>query len=232
MSKSWFPLESNPDVMNTYMGKLGLNTEQYQFVDVLSTEEWALDMVPKPALAILMLFPLARVEEDHRLQQAEQIEASGQHVSPKVFYMKQTIGNACGTIGLLHAVGNARQVVPDLVVSGSHLERLLDTTASLEPDQIAEHLESDETLEEVHTDAATQGQTEAVEDIDNHFVCFVQVEGNLYELDGRKKFPINHGESTAETFLNDSVKVVQQFMSRQPDEPRFTMVALAPNQEL
>ena len=26
--------------------------------------------------------------------------------------MRQTIGNACGTIGLLHALGNVRQDVP------------------------------------------------------------------------------------------------------------------------
>ena len=228
MQKTWFPLESNPEVMNTYMGKLGLNTGLYRFVDIFSTEEWALDMVPKPALAVLLLFPLANVEEEHRLNQAREIEANGQHVGENVFYMKQTIGNACGTIGLLHAVGNARRIQADLVVPGSHLETLLDTTSTLEPEKIAEHLENDNTLEEVHTDAATQGQTEVVEDIDNHFVCFVQVDGHIYELDGRKQFPINHGPSSTDTFLQDAVNVVQQFMSRQPEEQRFTMVALAP----
>lgn len=29
-----------------------------------------------------------------------------QDPSTGVFFMKQTVGNACGTIGLLHAVGN------------------------------------------------------------------------------------------------------------------------------
>lgn len=37
------------------------------------------------------------------------IEAAGQDVSPSLYYMKQTIGNACGTIALLHAVANNRQ---------------------------------------------------------------------------------------------------------------------------
>jgi len=27
-------------------------------------------------------------------------------VSEKVYFLKQTVGNACGTIGLLHAIGN------------------------------------------------------------------------------------------------------------------------------
>lgn len=228
MAKTWFPLESNPDVMNEYMGKLGLNTDKYSFIDILSTEDWALDMVPKPALAVLMLFPLATAEEEFRHEQGKRLEAEGQHISPNVFYMKQTIGNACGTIGLLHAAGNASRTFPDIIAAGSHLERLLSATATLTPEESAKYLEDDKTLEEVHTDAATQGQTEVVDDVDNHFVCFVQVDGHLYELDGRKQFPINHGASSPESFLSDAVAVVQQFMARQPDEPRFTMVALAP----
>ena len=52
------------------------------------------------------------------------------------------------------------------------------------------------------------------------------VDGNLYELDGRKSFPINHGPTTRETLLSDSCKVIQQFMSRDPTELRFTIVAL------
>jgi hypothetical protein len=41
-----------------YIDKLGFPTDLYRFVDVLSTEDWALEMVPKPALAVVMLFPI------------------------------------------------------------------------------------------------------------------------------------------------------------------------------
>lgn len=34
-----------------------------------------------------------------------------------------------------------------------------------------------------------------------HFVCFVERNGHIYELDGRKKSPINHGETSADKFL-------------------------------
>jgi hypothetical protein len=51
--------------------------------------------------------------------------------------------------------------------------------------------------------------------VDYHFVCFVPVAGHLYELDGRKAFAINHGATTAESFLMDSAKVIrEQFMVR------------------
>ncbi len=49
--KRWFPLESNPDVMNAYVQKLGFPAEcGYRFVDVLSTEDWGLGLVPKPVI--------------------------------------------------------------------------------------------------------------------------------------------------------------------------------------
>lgn len=52
---------------------------------------------------------------------AAEIEANGQQVSPSLYYMKQTIGNACGTIALLHAVANNR----DALGIGGRYARLL-----------------------------------------------------------------------------------------------------------
>lgn len=39
------PIESNPEVMNEYASKLGWPTELLAFHDVLSTDDWALEMV-------------------------------------------------------------------------------------------------------------------------------------------------------------------------------------------
>jgi ubiquitin carboxyl-terminal hydrolase L3 len=59
----------------------------------------------------------------------------------------------------------------------------------------------------------------------------VHVDGQLYELDGRKAGPVCHGSTTPMTLLNDSVVVLKQFMERDPGEVRFTILALAPRQE-
>ena len=61
---------------------------------------------------------------------------------------------------------------------------------------------------------------------------FNDVNGNIYELDGRKESPIPHGSTSQETFLKDSAKVVQKFMDRDPGEMRFTILALAPAKNL
>jgi ubiquitin carboxyl-terminal hydrolase L3 len=47
--------------------------------------------------------------ESFRLEEEAKIKAQGQEVSPDVYFMKQTIGNACGTIGLIHAVANNQE---------------------------------------------------------------------------------------------------------------------------
>jgi ubiquitin carboxyl-terminal hydrolase L3 len=50
-------------------------------------------------------------------------------------------------------------------------------------------------------------------------------------LDGRKTSPINHGECTDETLLSQAVEVIKGFMSRDPDEMRFTIVAFTKTPE-
>jgi hypothetical protein len=55
------PIESNPEVMNTYLSNLGFPISEYKCYDVLSTEDWALEMVPRPVKAVLMLFPIKPV---------------------------------------------------------------------------------------------------------------------------------------------------------------------------
>lgn len=230
--KKWFPLESNPDVMNAYVQSLGLDVTQYSFHDVLSVEEWALDMVPKPVKAVVFLYPISAVQETHREEESARIEGEGQTVSDKVYYMRQYVGNACGTVGILHALCNAKDTLP--IESGSYVERFYETTKSMTPHDIAVYLEGDEEIEQSHGAAADQGQSEQKdleESVDTHFVCFSCVDGHLYELDGRKKFPINHGPCTEEELLPRSAEVIQQFMQRDPAEMRFTITALAANAE-
>lgn len=44
--------------------------------------------------------------ETFKQEEEEKLKDQPQEVSPNVYFMRQTIGNACGTIGLIHAVAN------------------------------------------------------------------------------------------------------------------------------
>jgi ubiquitin carboxyl-terminal hydrolase L3 len=187
-TKTWLPLESNPGVMTSYLGKLGLNTDKYAFVDVFSTEDWALDMVPRPVLAVLMLFPITAESESYSHHQQQQIKATGQVLSPNVRFIKQTIGNACGTIGLLHAATNGAVSAADLIkTTDCFLSSFANTLQTQTIDEVAQSLESDQVLETAHETAAEDGNTAVPtinEEVDMHFVCFAHVDGHLYELGG------------------------------------------------
>lgn len=41
-------------------------------------------------------------------EEEKKVEGDGQDVSENVYYMKQFVGNACGTIALIHAIANNR----------------------------------------------------------------------------------------------------------------------------
>lgn len=44
--------------------------------------------------------------ETFKQEEEEKLKNQQQELSPDVYFIKQTIGNACGTIGLIHAVAN------------------------------------------------------------------------------------------------------------------------------
>ena len=74
----WFPLESNPQLMNEYVAKLGLDTTKYQFWNVYSCQDWALDMVPQPVAAVILLYPLTQKQQAASKQQDQLVAAAEQ----------------------------------------------------------------------------------------------------------------------------------------------------------
>ncbi|EDL90040.1 ubiquitin carboxy-terminal hydrolase L1, isoform CRA_d [Rattus norvegicus] len=143
------PMEINPEVL----AKLGV-AGQWRFADVLGLEEETLGSVPSPACALLLLFPLTAQHENFRKKQIEELK--GQEVSPKVYFMKQTIGNSCGTIGLIHAVANNQDKLE--FEDGSVLKQFLSETEKLSPEDRAKCFEKNEAIQAAHDSVAQEGQ--------------------------------------------------------------------------
>lgn len=227
---NWQPLESNSELITQYMGQIGMNTQEFVFQDLLSYEQWAQDMIQQPALGLLFIYEITTAHENHRKAEADRIEQEGQHVSPNVFYMKQYADNACGTIGVFHILGNLPAQHADLVVNGSMLAGFFAKTKGKSPQDTGHIFQNDEELKEKHVEATKEGTTNVNEHLEtpNHFIAFVRVDGHLYELDGRKKFPINHGPTTEATFLSDACNAANVFIQREPDNVNAGLIVLAP----
>ncbi|XP_069194485.1 ubiquitin carboxyl-terminal hydrolase isozyme L3 isoform X2 [Procambarus clarkii] len=217
----WLPLESNP----AFLAELGVPAS-WTIHDVYGLEDELLSMVPQPVGAVILLYPFNEKGKEFMTKNDEELEAEGQEVPEKVYFMKQFVGNACGTVALIHAIANN---VDKIELGDGALKDFLEKTTSLSPEERGHALESDEGISKAHDESAQEGQTEAPERdavVNEHFIAMVEVDGNLYELDGRRKFPVNHGPTSADTLLQDAAKVCRQFMDRDPEESRFAIVAL------
>ncbi|XVF52554.1 hypothetical protein PTKIN_Ptkin05aG0027900 [Pterospermum kingtungense] len=220
-AKRWLPLEANPEVMNQFLWGLGLPQDEAECCDVYGLDDELLAIVPQPVLAVLFLYPITSQSEEERLQQ----DKEERDVSSKVYFMKQTVGNACGTIGLLHSVGNIPSEIK--LQEGSFLDKFFKSTANMDPMERAVFLENDREIEVAHSIAVTAGETEASDNADTHFICFTCVDGELYELDGRKSGPISHGTSSPTTLLQDAAKVIKGMIEKNPGSLNFNVIALS-----
>ncbi|KAF2020067.1 cysteine proteinase [Aaosphaeria arxii CBS 175.79] len=238
-AKKFVPLENNPEVMSSLVHKLGLS-QNLTFHDVFSIDEpELLAFVPRPAHALLLIFPVSETYEKFRVQEdQEKQQYAGSGPDEEVIWYKQTISNACGLIGLLHGVSNGEaraHIEPD-----SSLAELLRDVVPLKPNERADWLYDSEALESAHQDAAAGGDTSAPaaeDNVDLHFVCFVKSkENNLWELDGRRKGPLNRGPLPAdEDVLGEKALElgVRSFLKREAEagggDLRFSLIVLAPS---
>ena len=75
-----------------------------------------------------MLFPITEATEEAKQKEEDTLLAAGQDVAPSVWFTKQTVSNACGTVAMLHAYANN----PDLTPSeGSFLQRFLESKSPM-----------------------------------------------------------------------------------------------------
>lgn len=114
---------------------------------------------------------------------------------------------------------------------------LADFLATAQPLPMAERalaLENSPALSSAHLEAASRGATaapSAEDDVELHYVCLVKSvkDNHLYELDGRRRGPLDRGYIGDEDVLCDEArKVVQSFIEREESTGRldFSLVAL------
>lgn len=224
--------------MTTLVHKLGLSPS-LQFHDVWSIDDPdLLAFVPRPAHALLLVFPVSDTYEKFRHEEdKDKNDYEGRGENEQVVWYKQTIGNACGLIGLLHGVSNGS--ARSQVQADSDLDQVIKSAIPLKPLERAELLEETEALETASQAAAATGDTaapNAEDSVDLHYVCFVksQKNGHLFEMDGRRKGPLDRGALDAgDDVLSPAAldKGVRAFLKREAEagggELRFSLIVLA-----
>ncbi|KAK8106774.1 hypothetical protein PG999_010133 [Apiospora kogelbergensis] len=234
-NKHFIPLESNPDVFNHIIHQLGVSSA-LRFHDVWSlSEPEILALIPRPVLALFIVFSTPPQYED-LLDEENQLTPKYTKMGEDedAMWFKQTINNACGLYGILHAVANGG--ARDFVEPKSHLSDLLERCSHLNVSDRASVLENDAVLESTYHSAAILGDTDAPRDpeseVDFHYVCFVKSHrnGNLYVMDGDRNGPINVGPMSDNDLLAEQgIKAVTDFIHQHGDSGQYSLLALAPS---
>ncbi|MCJ1469612.1 ubiquitinyl hydrolase 1 [Pseudocyphellaria aurata] len=238
-TQRFVPLENNPEVMSTLVHKLGLS-DSLSFHDVYSLDDPSLlAFVPRPVQALLLVFPVSKGYEAGRMAEDAPLPVYNSFgPDEEVLWFRQTIGNACGMMGLLHSAcnGGAR----DLIATNTPLAELIASAIPLPPTPRSKLIETSTAIAEAHAAAAAQGDTAAPlasANVEHHFVAFIKsAQGNLWELDGRRKGPLNRGKlDTDDDPLSEKALQlgVKRFLAVEAEEGlgadlRFSLLALAP----
>lgn len=80
--------------------------EKWNIVDVYGLDTDSLAWVPRPVLAVILLFPCSEKYYKYSEDQNKEIKEKGQVLAKDLFYLKQLVSNACGTVALVHSIGN------------------------------------------------------------------------------------------------------------------------------
>ncbi|KAI3388185.1 hypothetical protein SNEBB_006231 [Seison nebaliae] len=217
----WKPLEANPSTFNEYAKAIGINLSQHEFVDVYGLDEALLEMLPKPIEAIILLYPLEEntvVENDPK---------NNSKISQNVWFTKQTVRNACGSVALIHAIANLRNKIP--LDKNGVLKKFFDEVDPLSYEERGHRLGKACELASAHASTALGGQSEVMEatsKLNLHFVTFVEVDGNIYELDGRLSGPVLHQCSLKENGFLKCVAAIIQDRTKRTNNIRFSLMAI------
>lgn len=244
MSSQWLPLESNPEVLNDFAKGVGLRSD-FEFVDYYGPG--SIDPDRHTTKAFLLLFPCTENIYEFRLKQASDLEReAGDSQHDHLCFIRQVegFGNACGTIGCLHACLNTKGAIhngnaDDDESAAVPMQSFLQKVRAKTPKERGELLLESQDFKPLSDEAALSLVAQTIcppregPDLDHHFVafCFSSLpsssSGTIWELDGTKPCPVNHGESSSERFEEDAWNVIHSdFMQVEPDSLEFSLIAL------
>jgi ubiquitin carboxyl-terminal hydrolase L3 len=131
--------------------------------------------------------------------------------------------------------------ISDCTEPNSPLANIVQQAKTMTTAQKAELLENSDELEAAHTSFSQQGQSHAPaaeDEVETHYVALVKhvnpTTGKpmIYELDGRRKGPVERVELPADEDLigPTALKIVEEFVKRESESGKqdFSLCALAP----
>ncbi|CAD7950408.1 unnamed protein product [Amoebophrya sp. A120] len=204
----WPALESNPEAFTSFMHRVGV-AKQWQFHDVFDLD--MLDQIPD-VTALVLLYPIVDEEGEALMPTANRKRVKLSDDAPFFIWQGEDLGNACGTISIIHAVANCEQVAKT-VKKKSALSEFLAKCKKMTPEERGSLLDQDEAIMEHVAEVACDAELNQTDwyklvedededpevdlDTDHHFITFIEKNNVIYELDGLRNMPLKVGTTSS-----------------------------------
>jgi ubiquitin carboxyl-terminal hydrolase L5 len=207
MAAEWCLIESDPGVFTELVrgfGVTGLQVEEIYSIDSASFERL------RPVHGLIFLFKWrAEERQTGTVVQDSRLE--------RLFFAKQVIKNACATQAILNILLNCHHSDIDL---GSTLSQFKDFTATMDANMKGLAMTNSDEIRSIHNSFARQHLFEFDESLAKgdedayHFTGYVPINGRLYELDGLKDGPIDHGKCSENDWLETCKPILDERIAR------------------
>ncbi|CAG9462633.1 unnamed protein product [Pedinophyceae sp. YPF-701] len=222
MSDHWTTIESDPGVFTELISSFGVQGVQVEEVTSLEQESLA---ALEPIYGLIFLFKYQGKDSTG----AEHL----QDPDPALFFAKQVVDNACATQALLSVLLN-RPELEKMKQLGALLTNFKSFVSDLPADMKGLAIGNSEEIRRAHNsfarpDPLVPDENLAGQDQDAfHFVTYVPLHGQLYELDGLQPGPISHGAvGTGSAWLAQATEAIKRRVSKyEAGEVHFNLMAV------
>ncbi|KAH8853348.1 Ubiquitin carboxyl-terminal hydrolase isozyme L5 [Schistosoma japonicum] len=218
-SGNWCLIESDPGVFTELIRGFGVESLECEEVyDLTSTSNVS------DALGFIFLFNYDDKQDDAG-------EVVFDENSRGIFFAKQTISNACATQAIINILLN----IDDKVPIGSTLSNFKSFVSDFDSTMKGTAISNSDQIRVVHNSFSNyqlfefdERAPKSNEDV-YHFVSYLPINGTLYELDGLKPGPIDHGKLPENSSWINSVRPLLMKRMEKCVDGKFNIMAVVPN---
>ncbi|KAL2091282.1 hypothetical protein ACEWY4_013545 [Coilia grayii] len=239
MNKGWLELESDPGLFTLLVEDFGVKGVQVEEIYDLQSK------CQSPVYGFIFLFKWIEERRSRRKVSTLVDETSviDEEIVNDMFFAHQLIPNSCATHALLSVLLNCSGVE-----LGTTLSRMKAFTKGFSPESKGYAIGNAPELARAHNSHARpeprhlpekQNGISAVRTMEAfHFVSYVPIKDRLFELDGLKAYPIDHGPWGEEEEWTDKARrvIMERIGLATAGEPyhdiRFNLMAVVPDRRM
>ncbi|KAK5641286.1 hypothetical protein RI129_009833 [Pyrocoelia pectoralis] len=238
LTEGWLELESDPGLFTLLLEDFGVKGVQVEEIYDLHKP------LDSPVYGFIFLFRWIEERRSRRkIVEQTEIFVKEEDIVNNIFFAQQMVPNSCATHALISILLNC----PNIHL-GETLSRLKTHTHGMSPENKGWAIGNTPELACAHNSHAIPQAKRRLDKSSGvttgrftgeafHFVSFVPINGRLFELDGLKPFPIDHGPWNE---LGDWTEKFRSVMSErlgisageQYHDIRFNLMAVVPDRRL